>query len=116
MKIAADTSSLLSLEFMGILDDALSIAEIYITGTVEEELREIAGYDDEKSSMADRILQLVQDGKIRCLQVKPESFMKYLSGKVDAGEASCLALCIMEKIPLLITDDADAAYYLGRAG
>lgn len=33
---------------------------------------------------------------------------------MDAGEASCLALCIMKKIPFLITDDADAAYSLGK--
>ncbi len=114
MKIVADTSSLLSLEFMEILEDAFDVTEVYITDIVEEELKEIASFKDEKSGAAKRILRRVQDGKIRCFKVKSESFSKYISRSVDAGEASCLALCISEKIPFLITDDADAAYYLGR--
>ncbi len=114
MKVAADTSSLMSLEFMEILDDALSATDIYITSIVEEELREIGSFYDEKSRTAKRILKLVLDGKIKCVHIKNGSFLKYISRNVDAGEASCLALCILEKIPFLITDDADAAYSLGR--
>jgi predicted nucleic acid-binding protein len=114
MKIVVDTSSLLSLEFMNILDDTSSIAEVYTTSIVIEELKEISSFNDEKSEIARRVLRLVQDGKITSLQVKNGLFSKFLSRNVDSGEASCLALCISEKIPLLITDDADAAYYLGR--
>jgi len=114
MKIVVDTSSLLSLEFMGILEDSFEITEIHITNTVEAELKEIAGYNDEKSHMAKNVLKLVSGGKIKCINIKNEAFSKHLSRNVDAGEASCLALCILENISLLITDDADAAYYLGR--
>ena len=42
MKIVVDTSSLLSLEFMGILEDSFEITEVHITNTVEAELKEIA--------------------------------------------------------------------------
>lgn len=115
MKIVVDTSSLLSLEFMDILNDAVSIAEVYTTNIVLDELKEIASFKDEKSEIAGRILRLVQDGKIKGIQVKNGSFSKYISRNVDSGEASCLALCISEKIRLLITNDADATYYLGRA-
>ena len=114
MKVAADTSSLMSLEFMEVLDHALSVTDIYITSIVEEELKEIASFNDEKSIIAKRILILVRDGKIKSIQVKNGSFSRYISRNVDAGEASCLALCILKKIPFLITDDADAAYSLGR--
>lgn len=114
MKVVADTSSLISLEFMEILGDALSVTNIYITGIVEEELKEVASFNDEKSNIAKRILKLVRYGKIKCIPVKNGSFSKYISRNVDTGEASCLALCILEKIPFLITDDADAAYSLGR--
>lgn len=114
MKIAADTSSLMSLEFIGILDDAFSVTDIYITNIVEVELKEIAGFSDEKSRIAKKILKFVYNGKISCIHVKNGLFSKYISRNVDAGEASCLALCIMKKIPFLITDDADAAYSLGK--
>ncbi|MCZ7398596.1 MAG: hypothetical protein O8C62_02770 [Candidatus Methanoperedens sp.] len=114
MKVAADTSSLMSLEFIGILDDAFSVTDIYITNIVEEELKEIAGFSDEKSRIAKKILKFVYNGKISCIHVKNGLFSRYISKNVDAGEASCLALCIMKKIPFLITDDADAAYSLGK--
>lgn len=48
MKIVVDTSSLLSLEFMGILEESFEITDVYITNTVEAELKEIASYKDEK--------------------------------------------------------------------
>ncbi len=114
MKVVADTSSLISLEFMGILDDAFSVTDVYIPSIVEEELNEIASFNDEKSNIAKRILKFVRDGKIKSIHVKNGSFSRYISRNVDAGEASCLALCILKKIPFLITDDADAAYSLGR--
>ncbi len=114
MKIVVDTSSLLSLEFMAILEDTFSIAEVHITSTVEEELKEIASYKDEKSRSAKKVLKLVHEGKIKCVHTEYKAFSKYISRSVDAGEASCLALCISDAIPFLITDDADAAYYLGR--
>ena len=90
MKVAADTSSLMSLEFMEVLDHALSVTDIYITSIVEEELKEIASFNDEKSIIAKRILILVRDGKIKSIQVKNGSFSRYISRNVDAGEASCL--------------------------
>lgn len=67
-----------------------------------------------KSLLAKNVLKLVRRGKIKCINIKNEAFSKYLSRNVDAGEASCLALCILENISLLVTDDADAAYSLGR--
>lgn len=114
MKIVADTSSLLSLGFMDILVDSFNITEVYITDTVEAELKEIASYRDEKSRLSRKILKHVHEGKIRCIHIKDTAFRQYISRSVDTGEASCLALCISGNIPFLITDDADAAYYLGR--
>lgn len=108
MRAVADTSSLLSLEFMGILDEALGIAEVHTTGIVEDELKESAGFNDEKSRIAKRVLKLIQSGKIKRFDVKSVPYSKYVPTN------TCLGLCISGKIPFLITDDADAAYYLGR--
>lgn len=114
MKVVADTSSLMSLEFMEILSEVFSIADVYITSVVEAELKEISSFSDEKSRIAKSILKYVHDGKIKYIRIKNSSFSSYISRNVDAGEASCLALCILKKISFLITDDADAAYSLGR--
>ena len=45
MKAVADVV-LCSLEYMGLRDDVPGIADIYTTGSVEEELNEIAGFRD----------------------------------------------------------------------
>ncbi len=108
MKAVADASALLSLEYMGILDDAPSIADIYTTALVQEELKEIAGFRDEKSGIAKKILSHVRNGKIKCIETKGDVHSKYISMN------HCFALCLGAKIPVLLTDDADAAYYLGR--
>ena len=106
MKGVADASALLSLEYMGLLDDCTGIADIYTTGSVDEELNEIAGFRDEKSGFAKKILTLISDGKIRRIDIKGEAKNAFIS--------QCLSLCISAKIPVLLTDDADAAYHFGR--
>ncbi len=108
MKAVADANALLSLEYMRVLDDTLSIADIYTTGSVDEELNEIAVFRDEKSGIAKKILTHINDGKIKRIEIKGETSPK------NANMSQCLALCISAKIPVLLTDDADAAYLLGR--
>lgn len=108
MKAVADTSALLSLEIMGVLDDLFGIADIYTTVLVKEELEEISDFRDEKSGIAKKILLHVRDGKVKCMETKGDMHPKYISLN------HCFALCLGAKIPLLMTDDADAAYYLGR--
>ncbi len=104
MKAVADVSALLSLEYMGLLDDC--IADIYITGSADEELKEIAGFRDERSSIAKKILTLISDGKIKRIDIKGEA--------KNTSTSQCLSLCISTKIPVLLTDDADTAYLFGR--
>ncbi|MBU3967308.1 MAG: hypothetical protein KKG76_08050 [Euryarchaeota archaeon] len=108
MKAVADVSALLSLEYMGALEDTFDIADIYTSGSVEEELNEIAVFRDEKSGIAKKILTHISDGRIKCIDIKSESSNK------NALMGQCFFLCISAKIPVLLTDDADAAYLLGR--
>ncbi len=108
MKAVVDASSLLSLEYMKVLDDVFDIADIYTTGSVNEELKEIAGFRDEKSSVAKKILTHISDGNIKSLDIKGEWYPK------NASLGQCLSLCISAKIPFLLTDDADASYFIGR--
>ena len=108
MKAVADASALLSIEYMGVLDDLLNISDIYTTESVNEELKEIKGFRDEKSGIAKKILLHVSDGKIKCIDAKGDMHSKNISLN------HCFALCLSAKIPILLTEDADAAYYLGR--
>jgi|GEM_PF-3519504 len=108
MKAVADASALLSLEYMGVLDDLLNIADIYTTESVNEELKEITGFRDERSGIAKRILLHVSDGKVKCIDSKGDMHSKNISLN------HCFALCLSAKIHFLLTEDADAAYYLGR--
>ncbi len=108
MKAVADTSALLSLEIMGVLDDLFGIADIYTTVLVKEELKEIADFMDEKSGRAKNILSHVRDGNVKCIETKAGMHSKYISLN------HCFALCLGAKIPVMLTDDADVAYYLGR--
>lgn len=108
MKAVADASALLSLEYMGVLDDLLNISDIYTTESVNEELKEITGFRDEKSGIAKRILLHVSDGKVKCIDSKGDMHSK------NTSLNHCFALCLSAKIPFLLTEDADAAYYLGR--
>lgn len=108
MKAVVDASALLSLEYMGVLDDLLNIADIYTTESVNEELKDITGSRDEKSGIAKKILLHVSDGKIKCIETNVNMHSKYISLN------HCFALCLGAKIPILLTEDADAAYYLGR--
>jgi len=108
MKAVADTSALLSLEYMEVLDDLLTMADIYTTESVKEELKAITGFRDEKSGIAKKILLQVSDGKIKCIDAKGDMHSK------NSSLNHCFALCLSAKIPFLLTEDADAAYYLGR--
>lgn len=108
MKAVADASALLSLEHMAVLDDAIGIMDIYTASPVEDELKEIAGFRDEKSVMAKRILDLIQNGKIKCFEIKGDKSTKH------ASMNHILYLCTSAKIQGIITDDAETAFHLSR--
>jgi len=108
MKAVVDASALLSLEYMGVLDDLLKIADIYTTESVNEELKDITGFRDEKSGIAKKILLHVSDGKIKCIDAKGDKHSRNISLN------HCFSLCLSAKIPVLLTEDADAAFLLVR--
>ena len=112
MKIVVDTSSLISLGICGILKESVDILEIFTTNVVINELLEMKKYGDVGAEMAGKVLDMIDERKIQSIDVEEKDYSKYISKKVDSGEASCLFLCIKEKIPILVTNDVDAAYHL----
>lgn len=117
IRVVMDTSSLVSLEMVGLLRRALKIVEVTIPGVVVEELEEISKFSDPEGKAAGTILKLVSERKIPVVKVRAKKKVdELLSSEVDEGEASCLVCCVERGIENLIMDDVDAAYALeGRA-
>lgn len=117
IRVVMDTSSLVSLEMIGLLRRALRIIEVVIPKVVVKELEEISKFSDPEGKAAKNILKLVDERRISVVKVRAKKKVDgLLSSEVDEGEASCLICCVEKGIENLIMDDADAAYELeGRA-
>lgn len=100
--IAADTSSLISLASIQLLDTVLQEFDVHTTETVVEELEETSEYEDRHGEAADTVLQ--QMDQITVHQVKGE----FTSSRVDLGEGSCALLTKEIDAEFLITDDLQA--------
>jgi len=113
IKVVMDTSSLVSLEMVGLLGQALKIAEITIPKVVSSELGEISKFSDPKGKATENISKLINERKISVVKVRAKKKVGgLLSSDVDEGEASCLVCCVENGIGNLIMDDINAAYEL----
>jgi len=100
--IVADTSALLSLASIDLLDTVLAEFEVHTTERVVDELEETSTYDDRHGAAAEAVLATLN--RIHTHQVK-EPFQ---SSRVDSGEGSCAILTATEDAAFLITDDLRA--------
>ena len=97
--IAADTSALISVASIDLLDIFLSEFDVHTTDIVVEELEE---YDDRHGEAAATVLDNLD--KISTHQVQGE----FTSSRVDQGEGSCALLTNQIDAEFLITDDLRA--------
>jgi predicted nucleic acid-binding protein len=100
--IVADTSALLSLASIDLLETFLSEFDVHTTDTVIRELEETASCDDRHGDAAHAVLN--NSGRMTMYNAS-EAFT---SSRVDRGEGSCAALANDEGIEFLITDDLRA--------
>ena len=100
--IVADTSALLSLTSIDLLETFLSEFDVHTTDTVIQELEETASYDDRHGDAAHAVLN--NSDRIPTHSA-PEPFT---SSRVDRGEGSCATLANSEEAEFLITDDLRA--------
>ncbi|WP_435185104.1 hypothetical protein [Halobellus sp. EA9] len=100
--IAADTSSLISLASIDLLDTLLTEFDVHTTELVIEELEETSEYDDRHGDAA----QIVLDNRdqITVQDIQGE----FTSSRVDEGEGSCALLTKEKDANFLITDDLRA--------
>ncbi len=112
MKAIIDTSALLSLSMVGILEDSLKIIEAYTTNQIKSELEELSKYRDQEANAALKLLNFIKNNKIKIINIDNSKIEELTKSDVDSGEASCMVACVENKIQLLIIDDADAIYEL----
>lgn len=100
--IAADTSSLISLASIDLLDTVLTEFNIHTTEIVVAELGDTAEYDDSHGNAAEVVLDRLTE--IDTHQVRGE----FTSSRIDEGEGSCVRLANELDADFLITDDLRA--------
>lgn len=101
--IVADSSALISLASIDILDLFLSEFDVHTTDTVIQELEETAGYDDLHGTAAATVLS----NRDR-LTIHHVDNVRFSSSRIDQGEGSCGRLTNQEDAEFLITDDLRA--------
>jgi len=113
IKVVMDTSSLISLELIGLLERSLSIIEVTIPEVVKNELSELGKCNDKEGASAKKVLKMITEGKILVREIKNRKKAKeILSKNVDYGESECIICSIENNIKTLIIDDVSAAYEL----
>lgn len=100
--IVADTSALISIASIDLLDTFITEFDVHTTETGVEELEETSMYDDRHREAAQTVLENVNQIKIH--QVQKE----FTSSHVDQGEGSCALLTKETEAEFLITDDLRA--------
>lgn len=100
--IVADTSTLISIATIDLLDTVLTEFDVHITDTVIEELAETGEYDDRHGHAADTVL----DNLVRVTTHEVDS--EFTSSRIDAGEGSCALLTTEIDAAFLLTDDLQA--------
>ena len=100
--IVADTSALISLASIDLLDIFLAEFEVHTTELVLNELENTAGYDDRHGDAAQSVLDNLE--RITTHHTNGE----FQSSRVDRGEGSCALLAKELDADFLITDDLRA--------
>lgn len=101
--LVADTSALVSLAIADSLAAVLAEFDVHTTATVVEELEETAAVDDVHGRAAKEALDSLEG-----VTVHEWSSSIGRSSRIDAGEASCLALAEKLGAVFLLTDDLRA--------
>lgn len=100
--IVADTSSLISIASVDLLNTFLTEFNVHTTETVIEELEDTSGYNDSHGDAAEKVLDNLD--LIITYQVNEE----FTSSRIDLGEGSCALLTQEIDADFLITDDLRA--------
>lgn len=98
--IVIDTSAFISLAVGNALEPALREFDVVTTQTVHGELEATAEYDDRHGKAAAGVLDT--EDAFAVIEVQGEEFE---TSRIDAGEASCVAVTRAQGVPFFVTDD-----------
>jgi len=100
--IVADTSALVSLASIDLLDTLLSEFDVHTTETVVNELEATSDYDDTHGHAAQTVLDNTESITVQRVDGTLES------SRIDEGEGSCALCCRDVDAAFLLTDDLHA--------
>ncbi len=100
--IVADTSALISIASVDLLDTVLTEFSVHTTETVIEELEETGEYDDRHGEAAQTVLNRLDWIEIQSVNGE------ITSSRIDQGEGSCVLLSRDIDARFLLTDDLRA--------
>jgi len=98
--LVIDTSGLISLASINILETVIEEYEVHVTREVVEELNETANYEDSHAESSEKALEKISDTEIHELDVG-----EFESSRVDKVEYSCVLLANKIEADFVITDD-----------
>ncbi|QZA87796.1 hypothetical protein K0C01_08275 [Salinarchaeum sp. IM2453] len=101
--IVVDTSALITISSINLLDHVLTEYDIYTTETVIEELKETAEYNDVHGQAAQTVLD-----QLDRIEVDKTTEPRFQSSRIDDGEGSTVTLASEKQADFLITDDLRA--------
>jgi len=107
--IVADTSALVSLASIDVLDTLLTEFDVHTTETVVGELEDTGDYEDAHGDAAEAVL----DDRDRITIHRIEGTLE--SSRIDRGEGSCALLAAELDAEFLLTDDLRALPELQNA-
>lgn len=98
--VVVDSSALISLAVGDALDLVLEEFDVITTQTVRDELEATAEYDDRHGNGAAAVLDA--ENEFTVIETQGDAFE---SSRIDAGEASCVAVTRSRDASFLVTDD-----------
>lgn len=101
--IVADTSALLTVASIDLLDTVLSEFDVHTTETVIQELEETSEYEDHHGKAAQNVLD-----QVHRIDVHETEGTNGQSSRIDEGEATTVELVNNQEADFLITDDLRA--------
>ena len=98
-----DTSALITIASINLLDPVLTEYDVHTTETVIEELNETAEYEDVHGEAAQTVLD-----QLDRIEVHKTTGQCFQSSRIDNGEGSTVTLANKKQAEFLITDDLRA--------
>ena len=101
--IVVDTSALVTIASIDLLDTVLSEFDVHTTETMVQELEETSEYEERHGEAAQTVLD-----QIHRIDVHETEGTNSQSSRIDEGEGTTIVLANNEKADFLITDDLRA--------